>query len=247
MRFRTNMIMAFGCYAALTLVLALAGKVLVKDRLVREGPPGFARRTDHMGTGLVGRTLASIGLGNIAAEMFRLAAPFGMRHIAHDPWANAAVARETGVTLVGLDTAFQEADFLCVHCPLTNATRHLVNAERIARMKPEAYLVNTARGPVVDQAALEAALRSGRLAGAGLDVQDPEPPPKGASILELDNVILSPHALSWTDQCFAAIGEGCIEPMRALARGALPASIVNREVVDTPSFRRKLDRWSASA
>lgn len=228
--------------AALTLVLALAGKLLIKDRLVRQGPAGFARRTDHMGRGLVGRTLASIGLGNIAAEMFRLAAPFGMRHIAHDPWARAEVARETGVALVDLETVFAEADFLCVHCPLTEATRHLVNAARIATMKPEAYLVNTARGPVVDQVALEAALRSGRIAGAGLDVQDPEPPPEGASILALDNVIFAPHALSWTDQGFEAIGQGCIEPMRALAAGRIPDHVVNREVIETASFHAKLAR-----
>ena len=117
--------------AALTLVLALAGKLLVKDRLTRQGAAGFAARTEHMGLGLEGRTLASIGLGNIAAEMFRLAAPFGMRHIAHDPWAKPEIARDTKTQLTDLDTVFREADFLCVHCPLTPQTRHLVNAERL--------------------------------------------------------------------------------------------------------------------
>ncbi|HEX4886290.1 MAG TPA: NAD(P)-dependent oxidoreductase [Casimicrobiaceae bacterium] len=233
--------------AALTLVLALAGKLLVKDRLTREGPAGFARRTDHMGVGLEGRVLASLGLGNIAREMYRLAAPFGMRHIAHDPFADAAAAAALGVALVDLDVAFREADFLCVHCPLTPATRHLVNAERLATMKRDAFLVNTARGPIVDQPALEDALEHGRLAGAGLDVLDPEPPPAGARILQLPNVILAPHALSWTDQGFAAIGAGCIAPMRDVAAGRAPQHVVNREVLAAPAFLARLARRRGAA
>jgi phosphoglycerate dehydrogenase-like enzyme len=229
--------------AALTLILALAGRLLIKDRLTRQGPPGFAARTDHMGVGLEGRTLASIGLGNIAAEMFRLAAPLGMRHVAHDPWARAEVARDTNVLLTDLDTVFREADFLCVHCPLTPQTRHLVNAERLRAMKPTAFLVNTARGPIVDQSALEDALARGALAGAGLDVLDPEPPPVDARILAFPNVILAPHALSWTDQCFAAIGDACMAAVRAVASGAPPRHVVNPAVLDAPSFERKLASW----
>jgi phosphoglycerate dehydrogenase-like enzyme len=226
--------------AAVTLVLALAGQLLVKDRLTRQGPAGFARRTDHMGVGLVGRTLASIGLGNIGAEMFRLMQPFGMRHIAHDPYADSATARALGVTLVDLDTAFRDADFLALHCPLTDATRHLVNAARLATMKRTAFLVNTARGQVVDQPALETALVEGRLAGAGLDVLDPEPAPAGSRILSLDNVILAPHALSWTDQAFAAIGDACLDAVAAVARGTAPRHVVNRSVLERPGFVRKL-------
>lgn len=229
--------------AALTLVLALAGRLRIKDQLTRQGPAGFAVRTDHMGVGLEGRTLASLGLGNIGAEMFKLAAPFGMRHIAHDPFARPDLARETGVTLVDLDTLFREADFLCVHCPLTAETRGLVDAARIGAMKRTAFLVNTARGPIVDQHALEDALAEGRLAGAGLDVLDPEPPPAGSRILGMDNVILAPHALSWTDQCFAGIGAGCVETMRSLRRGEAPANVVNREVLASTAFTEKLARW----
>ena len=229
--------------AALTLVLALAGRLFEKDRLTRQGAAGWAVRTDYMGIGLEGRTLASIGLGNIAADMFRIAAPLGMRHIAHDPYARRAVADETRTALTDLDTVFREADFLCVHCPLTPETRHLVNAVRLATMKPTAFVVNTARGPIVDQAALEDALESGRLAGAGLDVLDPEPPPLDARILKLPNVILAPHALAWTDQCFAGLGEGCIEAVRAVARGEAPANVVNDAVLASAAFRRKAARW----
>jgi phosphoglycerate dehydrogenase-like enzyme len=232
--------------AALTLILALAGRLLIKDRLTRQGAPGFALRTDHMGTGLEGRTLASIGLGNVAAEMFRLAAPLSMRHIAHDPWVSQTVASETNVTLTDLDTVFREADFLCVHCPLTPQTRHLVDAPRLALMKRSAFLVNTARGPIVDQVALEEALSRGDLAGAGLDVLDPEPPPAGARILGLPNVILAPHALSWTDQCFAAMGAACVASMRAAALGNPPSNVVNHDVLASPVFGEKLSRWRRS-
>ena len=229
--------------AALTLVLALAGRLFEKDRLTRQGAAGFAVRTDYMGVGLEGRTLASIGLGNIAADMFRIAAPLCMRHIACDPFAQPAVAQETRTTLTDLDTVFREADFLCVHCPLTSETRHLVNAQRLATMKPTAFLINTARGPIVDQVALEDALASGRLAGAGLDVLDPEPPLPDARIVKLPNVILAPHALAWTDQCFAALGEGCMQSMRAMARGEAPANVVNEAVLVSPAFRAKAARW----
>ena len=232
--------------AALTLVFALAGKLLIKDRLTRQGAAGFAVRTDHMGVGLDGRTLGSVGLGNIAAEMFRLAAPLGMRHLAHDPWADPEVVRTTGVMMTDLDTLFGEADFLCLHCPLTPQTRHLVDAKRLRSMKPTAFLINTARGAVVDQNALEEALAEGRIAGAGLDVLDPEPPPADARILGFPNVILSPHALAWTDRCFAAIGAGCVSSMQAARVGEAPANVVNRAVLTAPAFQAKLAKWQGT-
>ncbi len=228
--------------AAVTLVLALAGRLLTKDRLTREGPAGFARRTDHMGVGLVGRTLASLGIGNIGAEMFRLMRPFGMRHIAHDPYADAKTARELGVMLVDLDTAFREADFLAINCPFTPQTRRMVDAARLATMKRTAFVVNTARGQIVDQPALEEALLAGTIAGAGLDVLDPEPAPAGSRILGLDNVILAPHALSWTDQGFAAIGGACLDAIAMVARGDPPPHVVNATVLEQPAFRDKLRR-----
>ena len=134
-----------------------------------------------MGVGLVGRTLGSLGIGNIGAEVFRLAKPFDMKFIAHDPYADKAVAAELGIELVGLEDLFRRADVLSVSCPLTPETRHLVNAERLALMKPTAYLINTARGPIVDQKALTKVLQERRIAGAGLDVLEQEPPDAGRS------------------------------------------------------------------
>ncbi|MFW5680803.1 MAG: NAD(P)-dependent oxidoreductase [Pseudomonadota bacterium] len=229
--------------AILTFVLALAGKLMEKDRLVRRGPPGWAERSEYMGVGLVGRTLGQLGMGNIGAEVFRVAAPLGLRFLAHDPYADPAMARELGVELVDLETLFRQSDFLSVSCPLSEATRHIVNAERLALMKPTAYLINTARGPVVDQRALYEALRDRRIAGAGLDVFEEEPTPEGEPITTLDNVILAPHALCWTDQCFAGIGAADVAAVLAVKRGEVPRGLVNREVANSLGWQAKLEAY----
>jgi phosphoglycerate dehydrogenase-like enzyme len=225
-----------------TLMLALTGRLMVKDRLAREGPEGFARRVDHMGVGLVGRTLGSIGIGNIGAELFRLAKPFDMRFIAHDPFADRKVAAELGIELVDLETLFRRSDILTVNCPLTAETRHLVNEERLALMKPAAYLINTARGPIVDQKALTRILQARRIAGAGLDVLEQEPPAADDPILKLDNVILAPHALCWTDQCFAGNGAADIRAVLSVMRGEAPRGVVNAAVLTLPAWVGRLDR-----
>jgi phosphoglycerate dehydrogenase-like enzyme len=226
--------------AILTMLFALTGKLFAKDRLTRQGPAGYAQRSNYMGVGLIGRTLASVGIGNIGAELFRLAAPFGMRFIAHDPYANAATARELGIELVDLETVFREGDFVSISCPLTPETRHLVNAERLALMKPTAYLINTARGPIVDQVAITKALQEGIIAGAGLDVQEQEPPDANDPLLQLDNVILAPHALCWTDQCFAGIGASAVRSVLDVAAGRVPRGLVNRGVLQHARWHGKM-------
>ena len=183
-----------------------------------------------MGTGLVGRTLGQLGIGNIGAEVFRLVRPFDMNFIAHDPYADPKVAQELGVRLVGLEELFREADVLSVSCPLNEETQHIVNAERLALMKPSAYLINTARGPVVDEKALTEALQERRIAGAGLDVFEQEPSPADNPLYRLDNVIVTPHALCWTDQCFAGIGAADVKAVLDVMHGRVPTGIVNREI-----------------
>ena len=224
----------------LTLIFALSGKLFVKDRLARRGPAGWAEKTVHNGVGLVGLTLGSVGMGNIGAEMFRLARPLDMRFIAHDPYADPALAAELGVTLTDLDTVFRESDFVCVNCPLSDETHHLVNGERLGRMKPTAYLINTARGPIVDQTALTEALQDRRIAGAGLDVFEQEPPDADDPLLTLDNVIVTPHALCWTDQLFAGSGAADVRAVVAVMAGRAPSGIVNRDVVDRPGWQARL-------
>ena len=224
----------------LTLMLALTGKLMVKDQLARRGPPGFAERGAHMGVGLVGKVLGSIGIGNIGAELFRLARPLDMHFIAHDPYADAAVARELGVELVDLPTLFTRSDILTVNCPYSLTTHHLVNAERLALMKKSAYFINTARGPIVDQAALTRVLQERAIAGAGLDVLEMEPPNPDDPILKLDNVILAPHALCWTDQCFAGNGAADVAAVLEIMAGRNPRGVVNRDILEQPRWRERL-------
>ncbi len=227
--------------AIITLMLACAGRLLDKHRLTHMGPPGFDLRSNFMGTGLVGRTLGAIGIGNIGTEAFRLAAPFGMKFLAYDPYADTTLAATLGIRLVDADTVFREADFISVSCPFNDETRHVASRERIALMKPSAFLINTSRGGTVDQEALVEALREGRIAGAGLDVLDPEPPPKNDPILTVDNVILTPHALCWTDQCFAGNGAGTVQAALDVKAGRAPATVVNREVLESPQWLRRLE------
>ena len=163
-----------------------------------------------------------------------------MKFIAHDPFADKAVAAELGVELVGLEELFRRADVLSVSCPLTPETHHIVNAERLALMKPTAYLINTARGPIVDQKALTEVLQERRIAGAGLDVLEQEPPDPDDPILKLDNVILAPHALCWTDQCFAGNGAADVAAVLEVQHGRVPRGVVNREVLETDAWKKRL-------
>ena len=224
----------------ITLILALSGKLMAKNRLTREAAAGFAKRSEYMGMGLIGRTLGSIGIGNIGAELFRLAKPFEMKLIAHDPFADPKLAAGLGVELVDLDEVFARSDFVSTNCPLTSETRHLVNADRLALMKPTAYFINTARGPIVDQKALTKALQEGRIAGAELDVLEKEPPDADDPILTLDNVILAPHALCWTDQCFAGNGAADVRAVLDVQRGGEPRVVVNRDVLQTAAWKNRL-------
>lgn len=233
--------------SVLTLVLALAGKLMVKDRLTRLGPAGWAQRSAHMGMGLTGRTLGQLGIGNIGAEVFRVAAPLGMRFIAHDPFVSAEQAAAIGVQLVDLDTLFRESDFLSISVPLNDKTRGIVDRRLLGLMKPTAYLINTARGPIVDQAALTEALETGVIAGAGLDVFEVEPTPADERLLAFDNVIVTPHALCWTDECFAGNGAADVQAVLALRRGKEPRGVINAPVLKDPRFVARREALGSSA
>ncbi|MCC7370025.1 MAG: dehydrogenase [Chloroflexi bacterium] len=231
--------------SVLTLMLALTHKLLIKHELTRAGR--WAEKLDHMGMGLTGRTLGVIGLGNIGRDVFKLAAPLEMRHLTFDPWVTPAQARAGGATLVDLDTLLRESDVVSVNCPLTPDTHHLLNRERLGLMKPTAYLINTARGPIVDQRALYDVLRERRIAGAALDVFDPEPPDPSDPLLQLDNVILAPHGICWTDECFHGNGSSACRSILDIAGGRTPTHVVNRAALDSPRFRAKLQRLASRA
>jgi phosphoglycerate dehydrogenase-like enzyme len=212
--------------SALTFVLMLAQKVWIKDRLTRTGR--WAEKSDYIGTGLTGRVLGSLGAGNIGAEMFRLARPLDMQFMVHDPYADPALMRELNVRVVDIDTLFAHADFLTVNCPLNEQTRGLIDARLLALMKPTAYLINTARGPIVDEKALLDALVNHRIAGAGLDVFEVEPTPADNPLLALDNVIVTPHGICFTDECMKGLARSAFSAAVDLAQGRTPNFAVNQ-------------------
>ena len=226
--------------SALALLLALSHKLLAKDRMTREGR--WHEKLNEMGVGLTGRTLGLIGLGNIGREILRVVAPLEMRPAAFDPFVSAEAARSSGVQLLSLESLLEQSDFVCVCCALTPETRHLLNRERLARMKPTAFLINVARGPIVDQAALTDILRERRIAGAALDVFEQEPISLTDPLLKLDNVILSPHAICWTDELFLGNGRAACRSILDVAAGRIPESVVNRDVVGRPGLLNKLAR-----
>lgn len=222
--------------SAITLLLALSHKLLIKDRLTRDGRWG--EKLKHMGQGVSGRTLGVIGVGNIGREIFRLAAPFEMRHLGYDPFLKTAVP---GVEMVSLEALLQDADYIIVCCALTAETHHLLNADRLRLLKSNAYLINVARGPIIDQGALTVALAERQFAGAGLDVFDVEPISPDDPLLALDNVILSPHAICWTDECFAGIGRSACQSLIDAAAGQIPTNVVNRDVLSNSGLLAKLE------
>jgi phosphoglycerate dehydrogenase-like enzyme len=228
--------------SAITYILALSHKLLIKDRLTRGGR--WSEKIHHMGTGLVGRVLGLVGLGNIGREVCRLVRPFDLRVIAHDPYVSREAAAAAGADLVGLEELLQTADFVCICAALTQESRHLIDARRLALMKPTAFLINVARGPIVDQAALTQALQDRRILGAGLDVFEQEPPDPSDPLFALDTVIVTPHGICWTDQCFADIGRSAWASILAVASGRAPQYVVNRDVLSHPRFQERLRTYA---
>ena len=199
----------------LALILALVRRVAEGDRLLRRRGHWAWAPTFMLGHGLEGKTLGIVGFGRIGREVGGLAEAFGMR-VLH-------TSRREGLPLAELLAA---ADVVSVHCPLTEATRHLIDARALAAMKPTAVLVNTARGPIVDEAALLAALREGRLAGAALDVFEQEPE-LALELIELENVVVTPHLGSATVETREAMGMLCVAALRAvLLEGRRPPNAV---------------------
>lgn len=231
--------------AALTLMLALATRLIEKDRLTRSGAAGWDRRSELQGWNLHGKVLGLVGCGGIGSQFATYARTLGMDVIAFDPALSTADAKDLGITLQDLPQVLSGSDYLSIHCPLNAETRHLINQERLGLMKAETCLINTARGGIVDQEALYTALSTGRLRGAALDVFDPEPLPASEPLLKLDNVIFSAHALNWTHELDQEIADANIEAINALLTGRLPDKIANPAVLSNEFFRRKFENLSS--
>jgi phosphoglycerate dehydrogenase-like enzyme len=227
--------------SALTFVLSLSKHLIVKDRLTKQGRALQAQAL--LGSLIRGRTIGTIGFGATARAFAGMARALGPAQLlACDPYASSALAEQVRVELVDIRSLMQASDYIVVMCSLTDETRGLISAELLSLMKPTAYLVNTARGPIVDQRAVVRMVRDGSIAGAALDVTDPEPPEVGDAVLQLENVITTGHAVAWT---LESLQGACEEPCYAVAsayRGEIPGHVVNHAVLNKPGFQAKLTR-----
>jgi phosphoglycerate dehydrogenase-like enzyme len=222
-------------------MLALSHNMRAKDKLVRTGQ--WDERSKHMGRELRDRTLGVIGLGGIARKAIELLRGFGMSQpLAFDPFVSHEMAASLDVRLVSLEELLEQADFVSIHCPLTEKTRNLIGARQLALMKPDAYLLNTARGGIVDEDALFDVLKNHRIAGAALDCFAQEPVIAPHRFGELDNVLLAPHSIAWTEELFRDIGRAACQVMVDVSLGKRPHGVLNPEVFDRMTFREKWNR-----
>ncbi len=226
--------------AILTLILSMTMRLQEKIGLARLGEKGFTQRSLYMGFGLQGKVLGSIGIGNIGSELIRLARPLDLFFIAYDPYVNSELAQELGVEMVEFDELLSRADILVINCPLTHETHHLIDANAFLQMKPTALLINTARGPIVDQTALTEALLANKIAGAGLDVLEFQPVPAEHPLLQMKNVIITPNALGWTVELCQGNGRGVVQSVQTLLEGKSPSGIINKEVTATLKWQARL-------
>jgi D-3-phosphoglycerate dehydrogenase / 2-oxoglutarate reductase len=213
---------------AISLLFGLRRQVVRHDRLVREGVWNY--RSALPGRRFRGATLGLVGFGRVARLLVRKLAGFQMQFLAYDPYVSEAVIAEHSGAKVGLDELLQTADAVIVLCPLTPETWHLIGERQLSLMKPQAVLVNCARGGLVDEAALIRALQEGRIAGAALDVLEQEPPAPESPLLAMENVILTPHFAGYSDDYLTDNYAASVEALVDLSERRCPFSIVNPQV-----------------
>lgn len=225
----------------LLLVLALSHRLVEKDTKLRKGQWAESRR--RLGREPRDRVVGTIGMGNIAGEAIRLLRVLDVsRFLAFDPYISAAHAAELGAELVSLEDLLRNSDYVLVNCPLTPQTRGLISKPQFDLMKRDAVLINTARGPIVDESALIEALQNQQIAGAGLDVFEEEPLPMESPLVGMDNIILTSHSIAWTEELFRDMGVIDCRGALSIYRGEAPANVVNPQVLTNPLFMEKLER-----
>jgi glyoxylate reductase len=215
---------------AFAMLMGLARRVAEADAYVRAGRWRTWSPTLLLGADIHGATLGLVGLGQIGAAVARRAHGFGMRVLYVSRRPRPELEAELGLRRVDKATLLAESDFLSLHVPLTPETRHWVGRAELAAMKPGAMLINTTRGPVVDQAALAEALAQGKLGGAALDVTDPEPLPLDSPLLKLPNVLLAPHIASASHATRGLMASMAVDNLLAALEGRRPPNCVNPEL-----------------
>jgi D-3-phosphoglycerate dehydrogenase len=220
------------------LIFAVARKITPIDRRVRRGQwQGLVPTQILPIYRLRGRTLGVIGMGKIGRMVAQKARALGMNVIGFDPYLLPGVAAAIGVPLVSLEELLRQADVVSLHVPLTSETRHLINARTLALMKSQSMLINVARGQIVDEAALQMALDSGHLAGAGLDVLEQEPPAASNGLFRFENVVFTSHYASCSVEAYADLRRQISEQVAEILRAEFPRNLVNREVMNLPQCR----------
>ena len=211
---------------AVAMLLTLIRKTVFFDRKVkssqwdfRQGPPIHR---------IQGKTLGLIGCGKIGFEVAKRMSAFGVKVITFDPYLEKV---SEGIELEDFDTVLKESDFISIHCPLNDSTRHLIGDEALKKMEKKPMIINTSRGPIVDEKALIQALEQGLISGAGLDVLEKEPPDDQNSLLKMENVILSPHVGFYSEESISELKRRTAKNVADVLRGKRPASVVNREVL----------------
>ena len=212
-------------------LLALSRKTLIADKIVRTGEyvGAWASPSDKIkGLDLEGKVLGVIGLGKIGRSIVARAKGFGMKVIAYDPYLGKELARVLNVELLDLNTLLRESDFVSIHTPLLPETRGMIGERELKMMKKTAYLINVARGPIVDEKALYKALKEEWIAGAGVDVYEKEPPDPGNPLFKLENIVLTPHIAWYTEDALRRLEMSAVEEAIRMLQGQLPKNLVNK-------------------
>ncbi len=223
---------------ALALILALMKQIPLMDRAVRQDH--FGIRFKNLPRDMTGKTLGLVGLGRIGSELARIChTAFGLRILAHDPYlaSEARLAVKSWVEFCEMERLFKESDIISLHIPLFSATQKLIGARELGWMKPDAFLVNTSRGGVLDETALIQCLKEKKIAGAGLDVFAQEPLEKDNPLKQLDNVILTPHTAALTRECVVRLAVEAVQATLDVFHGKKPNGVVNPEVLTQPRWQ----------
>ena len=224
---------------AIALLLACAKKITLLNGMVKAGRWAAAKQAQSPMGPVFGQTCGIVGCGNIGRVTAKKAQCFGLKVLGYDPYVDKALAKQAGITLAGLPELLKNADYVLLHTALTKETRHLIGEKELKIMKPGAYLINTARGAVIDEPALIKALDEKVIAGAGLDVFEKEPVDPANPLLKMDNVIVMPHSASYSDEAFIRLRRSVGQEAARVLSGRWPKNVVNKNCQPKVSLSRE--------